>query len=179
LADGLFVGWEASLRDTNRPQIVGDTVQQVDLRERTQQGYLYWTPTDRVAVSARLEKGRYKNQPVSFFRFFTMELERLPLELRYFAPSGFTIGARAQAVHQAGSFAAPDSDDPADAIQGAERFWTLDTFVSYRLPKRRGSLSLNADNLLDEQFRFQDVDPFNPSLFPERLVSLRFTLSFD
>jgi hypothetical protein len=40
-------------------------------------------------------------------------------------------------------------------------------------------LSLNADNLLDEAFQFQDVDPTNPSLFPERLVSLRFTLAFD
>jgi hypothetical protein len=33
--------------------------------------------------------------------------------------------------------------------------------------------------LLDESFQFQDIDPTNPSLFPERLVSFRFTLAFD
>jgi outer membrane receptor for monomeric catechols len=62
---------------------------------------------------------------------------------------------------------------------GEDRFWVLDAFVGYRLANRRGLLSLNADNLLDEQFQFQDVDPTNPSLFPERLVSFRFTLAFD
>jgi hypothetical protein len=61
----------------------------------------------------------------------------------------------------------------------AERFWVLDAFVGYRLPNRRGLLSLNADNLLVESFRFQDIDPTNPSLFPERLISFRFTLAFE
>jgi hypothetical protein len=55
----------------------------------------------------------------------------------------------------------------------------LDAFVGYRLPNRRGLLSLTADNLLDETFQFQDVDPTNPSLFPERLISFRFTLAFE
>ena len=62
---------------------------------------------------------------------------------------------------------------------GEDRFWVVDAFVGYRLPNRRGLLSLNADNLLDEDFRFQDIDPTNPSLFPERMISLRFTLAFD
>lgn len=180
LTDRMFVGWEASIRDTDRPQDLGGVTQMVDMSERVQRGYFYWTPGDRVSASARFEKGRYTNEP-SFFRISTMEVERLPLELRYFAPSGFTIGGRATAVHQAGWFSTPGPTifDPWTRVPGAERFWTLDTFLSYRLPKRRGSLSLTADNLLDEQFNFQDIDPSNPSLFPERLVSLRFTLSFD
>ena len=62
---------------------------------------------------------------------------------------------------------------------GEDRFWVLDAFVGYRLPNRRGLLSLTADNLLDESFQFQDVDPTNPSLFPERLISFRFTLAFE
>jgi hypothetical protein len=55
----------------------------------------------------------------------------------------------------------------------------MDAFVGYRLPNRRGLLSLNAENLLDESFQYQDVDPTNPSLFPERLISFRFTLAFE
>ena len=69
--------------------------------------------------------------------------------------------------------------DPIAFAPGEDRFSIVDAFISYRLPKRRGLLSLNADNLLDEHFSFQDIDPTNPSLFPERLVSFRFTLAFD
>ena len=69
--------------------------------------------------------------------------------------------------------------EPAALAPGEDRFWVVDAFVGYRLAKRRGLLSLNADNLLDEDFHFQDIDPTNPSLFPERLISLRFTLAFD
>jgi outer membrane receptor protein involved in Fe transport len=84
-------------------------------------------------------------------------------------------------VEQQGLFELPQFSpfDPPAFAPGEDRFVTVDAFVSYRLPKRRGSLSLNADNLLDERFSFQDIDPTNPSLFPERLVSFRFTLAFE
>jgi outer membrane receptor for monomeric catechols len=110
-----------------------------------------------------------------------MEIERLPIELRYFTPAGLTMGLRASGVHQAGMFQTPAASpfEPGGLAAGQDRFWILDAFIGYRLPNRRGMLSLNADNLLDEAFQFQDVDPTNPSLFPERLVSLRFTLAFD
>ena len=110
-----------------------------------------------------------------------MKTERLPLEVRYFARGGLTVGARASHVQQEGMFrsAAPSPFDPPTLAPGEDRFWVVDAFVGYRLPNRRGLLSLNADNLLDEDFRFQDIDPTNPSLFPERLISLRFTLAFD
>jgi hypothetical protein len=185
LTDRVFVGLESSARETDRPLLNfllnGVPVDQVQLAERVQLGYLYWTPSDRFSVSARFEKGRYDSDPVHLFRYSRLESDRLPLELRYFAPSGLTLGARASAVRQNGWFEIPATAplDPPTLSYDAERFWTVDAFVSYRLPRRRGSLSLNADNLLDEAFRFQDVDPSNPSLFPERLVSLRFTLSFD
>jgi outer membrane receptor protein involved in Fe transport len=84
-------------------------------------------------------------------------------------------------VQQQGIFESPAASpfDPPAFAPGEDRFVTVDAFVSYRLPKRRGSLSLNADNLLDERFSFQDIDPTNPSVFPERLVSFRFTLAFE
>jgi hypothetical protein len=68
--------------------------------------------------------------------------------------------------------------DPTPLAYGEDQFWVLDAFVGYRLANRRGLLSLNADNLLDESFQFQDIDPTNPSIFPERLISFRFTLAF-
>jgi hypothetical protein len=39
-------------------------------------------------------------------------------------------------------------------------------------------LSLNVDNLFDKDFRYQDIDPENPGVVPERFAYFRFTLSF-
>jgi hypothetical protein len=183
LSDRVFVGWEVTTRSTDRPLLGSspfDPVHEVNLTERVQHGYLYWTPSDRISVSTSLEKGRYGSVPDLMFRFSHMSIDRLPIELRYFGANGFTIGGRLSAVNQEGWFEVPPTPfSPPTTEYQAERFWTVDAFVAYRLPKRRGSLSLSADNLLDERFQFQDIDPSNPSLFPERLVSLRFTLAFD
>lgn len=183
LSDRMFVGWEVSTRHTARPLLSNsplDPVHDVNLSERVQQGYFYWTPSDRFSVSTSLERGRYGSEPDMMFRFAHMSIDRLPIELRYFGAKGFTVGGRASAVHQSGWFEVPPTPfNPPTTVYESEHFWTVDAFLAYRLPKRRGSLSLNADNLLDERFQFQDVDPANPSLFPERLISLRFTLAFD
>jgi len=88
------------------------------------------------------------------------------------------LGFRTSHIEEHGTFVA-NSPIPGTLEPGADRFWLLDAFVGYRLPNRRGLLSLNADNLLDRRFQFQDVDPEDTSVIPERLISFRFTLSFD
>ena len=181
LSAKLFVGYQAESRDIDRP--LGTTPPATDtlqtaLQERAQKAYLYWMPLDELSVTAGYEHGRYSSEPIRLFGYSHMKTERLPLEVRYFARGGFAIGARASHVEQSGEFQTDLAFSPTLAA-GADRFVVLDAFVGYRLPNRRGLLSLNADNLLDESFQFQDVDPTNPSLFPERLVSLRFTLAFE
>jgi outer membrane receptor for monomeric catechols len=144
-------------------------------------------PNATLSISAGYEHGRYDSDLADLFGYTQMTTARLPLEIRYFARSGWTFGARASHVDQQierQTTQLPSPDDPTgeplvSVLTGEDRFWVLDAFVGYRLANRRGLLSLNADNLLDEQFQFQDVDPTNPSLFPERLVSFRFTLAFD
>ena len=181
LSANLFVGYEAESRETDRP--VGTSVAGVDttvttLRERAQKAYLYWMPLDALSVTAGYEHGRYSSEPIKLFGYSHMKTERLPLEIRYFARGGFAIGARASHVEQSGEFQT-ELEIPPPLAPGEDQFVVVDAFVGYRLPNRRGLLSLNADNLLDETFQFQDVDPTNPSLFPERLVSFRFTLAFE
>ncbi len=182
LSPTLFVGYQAEARETDRPAIAltGETVV-VTLRERAQKAYLYWMPRDQLSITTRYEHGRYASDPIELFGYSHMKTERMPLEIRYFAPGGFTIGGRASYVQQSGEFQSAVRQAPFDAplAYGEDRFFVLDAFVGYRLPNRRGFLSLNADNVLDESFQFQDVDPTNPSLFPERLISLRFTLAFQ
>jgi len=111
-----------------------------------------------------------------------MKTDQLPVEIRYFARGGFTLGARTTLVEQSGEFQTALQDNlavPPPMAYGEDRFVVLDAFVGYRLPNRRGLLSLSAHNLLDEAFRYQDVEPNNPSLFPERVISFRFTLAFE
>jgi Tfp pilus assembly protein PilF len=181
----LFIGWQADSRHTERSLLApfaGNSQIEVDLQENAQQAYLYWAPSETLSFSARYEHGRYSSEPVALFGYTHMTTTRVPLELRYFARNGWTFGGRVSHVDQHGEFQfapALSPTEPAVYAPGEDRFWVLDAFVGYRLPNRRGLLSLNADNLLDEQFQFQDVDPTNPSLFPERLVSFRFTLAFE
>jgi tetratricopeptide (TPR) repeat protein len=187
LSTELFVGWQLDSRETERTvpaafpvTTTGSAI--ITLRERTQQAYLYWMPLEQLSVSARYERGRYDADPFPLFGYSHMKTARLPIEVRYFARGGLTLGARASHVHQEGAFQmepALSPLDPPTLTPGEDRFWVMDAFVGYRLPNRRGLLSLNADNLLDEHFNFQDIDATNPSLFPERLISFRFTLAFD
>jgi len=53
-----------------------------------------------------------------------------------------------------------------------------DATIRYRLPKRYGILSIEAKNLFDESFKFQDADPANPRIYPERLILGKITLAF-
>ena len=157
-------------------------VQTVDVRERSQQAYLYWTPTDRLGLQRQARawplRELRRSIPYPPFGYSTLTIERLPLELRYFSPTGLMLGFRTSRIRDHGMFSS-STLPPNEVEPGQDRFWLVDAFVGYRLPNRRGLLSLNADNLLDRRFRFQDVDPEDSSLIPERLISFRFTLAFD
>ncbi len=186
LSERLFVGWQASRRETTRAVVdplapPGLQTQTTTLGERIQRGYLYWAPHDRLGFSATLEHGHYLSPPINgtpLFNYSDLTIDRLPIELRYFSPTGLVLGFRTSHIRDHGTFVI--NTPTRDVLQpGTDSFWLLDAFVGYRLPNRRGLLSLNADNLLDRRFRFQDVDPEDSSLIPERLISFRFTLSFD
>lgn len=185
LTERLFVGWETVLRDTDRPILIptGTThiIESLALEESTHQAYVLFTPSDRLSLHARHERVRSTSEPLPFFGTSRMTIRRTPLEARYFLGNGFTFGARATHVQQDGLFEVltPSPFDPITFSPGSDDFVIVDAFASYRLPNRRGIVSVTADNLLDERFQFQDVDPTNPTLIPERLLSIRFTLAFD
>ncbi len=98
--------------------------------------------------------------------------------MRYFAPSGLFAQAGATWVAQEVDLApsatfARDEDD----------FILFDAALGYRLPKRRGVVSLEVRNLLDERFLYQDLDVLtaqqvNPRFIPDRMILVRVTLSF-
>ena len=102
---------------------------------------------------------------------------RVPLTASYFLRSGFTANLTATWIDQEVTY--PDPDVVGfSTITGDDQFWVLDGSIDYRLPRRLGVISLQVNNLLDEDFHFQDIDPENPEVLPERLVLGKFTLSF-
>jgi outer membrane receptor protein involved in Fe transport len=103
----------------------------------------------------------------------------VPVGLKYFHPSGFFAQVTETFVDQ-DLKRRPMSVQPS----GSNSFFLLDAAFGYRLPERRGILSLEARNLLDEKFSFQDDNFQNPSVtrispfIPDRMVLGRVTISF-
>jgi outer membrane receptor protein involved in Fe transport len=98
--------------------------------------------------------------------------------MNFFHSYGLSTGIKATYVDQNGNFSPMTFGTPDTAEQGGDNFVLYDLSLNYRLPQRHGSVSLNVDNIFDESFRFQDMDPENPSIVPERMISLRFTVSY-
>jgi outer membrane receptor protein involved in Fe transport len=91
-----------------------------------------------------------------------------------FHPLGFRGRLQATVVDQSGTF----GDPAVQVTHGDERFWILDASIGYRLPKRLGVITVDGRNLLDKRFRFQDTDPANPQIQPERLIVVRLIVAY-
>ena len=62
-------------------------------------------------------------------------------------------------------------------------FTLVDLSIGYRLPDRWGLLSLEVNNVFNEQFSYQDLnfydlDTNNPRFIPDRTIFARVTLNF-
>jgi tetratricopeptide (TPR) repeat protein len=178
LSSAMFAGLELVQRDVEAQIVDASTgspsVFRKPAQEKNARSYFYWAPRPSVSFSARYEVGDFVADEKSPYGFTEMKLRRLPLEARYFARSGFTAGLRVSHYHQEGAFASATDT----FVPGEDTFWTTDAMLGYRLAKRRGLVSLNVDNVFDKDFRYQDIDPENPSVVPDRFAYLRFTLSF-
>jgi outer membrane receptor protein involved in Fe transport len=60
---------------------------------------------------------------------------------------------------------------------GQDNFWTVDTALNYRLPKRYGFITVGASNLFDKKFKYFEVDRDNPRIQPDRMIYFRLTLA--
>ncbi len=185
----LNLGGELTWRDLDEPTFTFNEIGDLDVvvEEREEQFhklYLYWTPHFMWSVTAELVYDRYESETGIGTELANVP-ERvrtvsLPVGANYFHPSGFFAGVLASYVDQ------QVRRSPASTMaQGEDSFFVVDAAIGYRLPKRRGVLSLQVKNLFDEQFRYQDnsyrefsPEPATGPYFPARLVMGRVTLSF-
>ena len=104
--------------------------------------------------------------------------EAFPLSVRYFHPSGLFAEVGVTLAHQD-----VDRHPISDQGSGNDEFVLLDLSMGYRLPKRRGVMSFELNNLLDEGFQYED-DNFRQSrnrrsgFAQDRSVFGRVTLNF-
>ncbi len=142
--------------------------------------FAYWTPSDRLAfsLSPRVERFRQsENDPVAGnpTRIWTTIV---PLAGRYFHPSGVF-------AELVGTYVTQDFEEFGGVTESDRRDDGLlvDAAIGYRLPQRRGIVSLSVTNILDQRLDFRD-DSFrtpdfpDPRFIPARAFLARMTLSF-
>jgi tetratricopeptide (TPR) repeat protein len=189
LSDQAYAGAEFSWRDLSVPgewfdPIAGAIIaEEFDVDEQLGRAYVYWTPHPWVAFRTEYQYEHFDN-PEEFMIDGISELDthRVIFGINFFHPSGFYAQLRPKYISQDGEFEDFDPDapfdmDPFDTINDEDDFWIVDASIGYRLPKRYGKISLEAKNLFDKNFRFQDTDPSHPRIYPEQLVLVKFTLA--
>jgi tetratricopeptide (TPR) repeat protein len=175
----LYGGVEFSRRELEVPivdQRLGGQIREVDREEQLGRAYLHWTPQSWLVLSGEYQFERFK-RPLDGTgpeNIVEVQTHRLPLGISFFHPLGFSARLKATYIDQEGKF----GNSRAGVGSGDDQFWIVDASIGYRLPKRWGLITIEARNLSDQRFNFQDTDPANPMIHPERLILARFTLAY-
>jgi tetratricopeptide (TPR) repeat protein len=191
--DQLFGGLEALRRNLEVPLGVrGEEFFEIErAQEDRYNAYLYWLPSHdwAISVSYLYEGFKVKEGTLGQLYFATPAQLRtisIPLDIRYFDPSGFFAGLGIVYVNQHTQSLDRDAEILPTPIlpTQSENFVLVDAGLGYRLPKQWGVFTLEATNLLDRKFDFQDYsflssdDGVNPRFIPERTFFARFVLNF-
>lgn len=184
----IFGGIEYSQRDLDFPYEVLIilpppaapivSIENIEWKERLGRAYLYWAPHKWFSASMefqyeRLDRGEESTAGIKYVKTY-----RLPVGIRFYHPSGFTFILKTTYIDQRGSFLPQDSELFDPFIPGNDEFCVVEGSVNYRLPRRLGVISLEAKNLFDKSFKYYDTDPLSPSMQPQSLLLMRFTVAF-
>ena len=180
----LFAGAEWSRRDLEVPYLdfapppapPGLIIRDADWEENTARVYLYWILHRMLTASGGFYYEKLERDPEFSAADYLHELKtlRLPFGLRFFHPLGFGAEIAATYVDQEGEFI----DFLNEPTHGQDDFWVVDVGISYRLPKRYGRISLEAKNLFDASFNYQDPQTTAIQIYPNFMLLAKVTLSF-
>jgi len=180
----VFIGVASTHRAIENPVIAFGVADYENRDEWTDRAYVYWTPAKHWSVSAEAIYDKYEADEGSLDPNLPRNLRTAtyPVRVQYFHPSGFFGGIGATAVEQNLRRSGSPFQTQAD---GDDQFTIADFVLGYRLPRRRGIVSVTVQNVFDQQFKYQDdsfrtfqdeaaVSPYTP----ERTLMGRVTLSF-
>jgi tetratricopeptide (TPR) repeat protein len=180
ITGALYAGGEFSKRDLTIPSttdlLSGAMAPEEKSHERLARAYVNWAPHPWLALREEYLYEQFKRpEQVSEDRIFRLETHRLLFGINFFHPTGLFAKLQPTYVYQHGRF----FQFPSGNVEpGSDHFWVFDASVGFRLPKRFGIFSIEAKNLFNEKFNFQDTDPSNPTILPKRLILAKLTLSF-
>lgn len=190
ITSDLNAGLEVSRRDLKVPIVNPFTSQRhaiiEDRREDIVGSYLYWTPLPRWALRTGYLFDRLERHPEGDTGVddpTQVETSSVPIAVRFSQPSGLIAELGATYVHQE-----IGRSPSTNRREGTEKFVQLDSMIAYRLPKRRGIISLEIRNLLNKGFKYQDdgflappqssMRPMNPRFITDRLIVGSLILNF-
>ena len=177
LGPSAFVGAEISARHLEVPVRRGALPSLLlNWEEQSARAYGYWTPRPWLALNAEYLFERFERDPDVPADFLNLRTHQVSLGMRLHDPTGFFAAVEATGVRQSGQFVPVGTTIP---NHDQDTFWVLDASLGYRLPRRRGLLSIGIKNALDEEFNFEDTDLADPRFQPDRLIFARFSLPFD
>ena len=182
----IFTGVSVSRRDLESPVFVGvppDSLTEAifeDQEELHHRIYASWAPDDHWVLGVEAVYDRFKTDDPSVNPNLPLEVKTLsyPVSLQYFHSSGFFGYLGTTYVDQ-------EYTDQVSTASGEDSFNVTDLSLGYRLPKRRGIISISVQNVADEDFNYQsdgyrtfDDEPSTGPYIPERFVMGRLTLNF-
>ncbi len=177
-SDALFGGAELSARDVEAAYVSlsgGKEVFRLDEDERDFRCYMSWAATPFITLTAEfLREALYNNELASSDELRKVETSRFPISVSLHHPIGLSSLIKASYVSQEGIF----GNDTYGFVDGSDSFWIIDADVNFLLPKRYGRVSLLAKNLFDEDIGFQDTDPANSDIYPERMILVKLSVVF-
>ncbi|MGI9304565.1 MAG: TonB-dependent receptor domain-containing protein, partial [Gammaproteobacteria bacterium] len=183
ILDTLYGGIEGIRRDLDVPIASGGSAVFQDRDESLLRAYLYWALSPSWALTAEHRFEKVESEfPATTVTTLPVEIQThtAPVMARYFGPGGIFAEVATTFVWQE-----VDLINPRPGFnETSERFAVVDAAIGYRLPKRRGIISLEGRNIFDEDFIFQDrnftSDPTSnrPPFIPERTILGRITFVF-
>jgi tetratricopeptide (TPR) repeat protein len=180
----VYAGIEFTKRDIEVTGKVFGTgiARSFDIEEYLHRLYAYYTPFSWLALSFEYHYELFK-RPLEFTGLESvtrLETHRASLAFNFFDPGGLFATLKPTYVDQSGGFftPAPFPDPLGTVTDDSDNFLVFDLSVGYRFPKRYGIFTINAKNLFNQTFNFQDTDPARPVISPERVFALRWTFAF-
>jgi len=173
-----FGGVEWSKRKVDTPAVnILDLTDQFTNHGKEYSGiaYLLYAPRTWLALRAQYTYEKFEND-LTEATVFPPKLtsQRVPLSVGVFHPSGFLANVTTTYWDQKGDFTELSTNT---VLPGDDSYWITDLALGYRLPKRRGLISVGARNLFDRDFNFFNTDPRNPIMTPGRTAFVKITLA--
>ncbi len=192
ISKDLYGGIEGSIRQLAVPFLGGEIENQ---KEQLYRAYIYGLFSTKWSFTSELQFEKFsrnENLIRNGIQPNNIQTLSIPTSLNYFNSNGTFFKLTGTYVRQdlerlSDRFTNPLKDRgeyPLDLkIEGLSNFFLLDAVIGYRLPRRRGLISIEGRNLLNEEFFFRNSQfyvsqPIPPRYAPYRALAVQLTLNF-